>query len=759
MAQALERERRLYTVLGLEDGASVDEVRKAYKQKALQCHPDKNPNDEEAAELFKLINQAQQVLTDPAKKAHYDSVVLNSETVKFAQRAYRDTHYKDVDEARRHREQELYRKRANRDPSRQGEARRSVNMSDEKREFLQRRDKEREKELASKMARDRDTQRQQELERQRRGETAKQRTEEGRKREGERRARLERTKQLEQDSRFHEDETRRARLESEKLKQEEARKRELERQMVRRQKQLERMKEQRKQEEEDSFYQSLVDARKDIETTEGSHRKLVLAEQAKLRRVLAESGRQGMRSIAQNAELFDLENQEEDERNVIQEEYNFDNECNKECLSEWGNRMTLEDEQIIARGALVRNCVSIAHKLDTCVRNKRALEAEEEALRPAVVFEEQLPHALYDLLFKEVQYRVDLSNSYQTGSQYILTQLHIGKYRITARSRVSAAEVESRAYLCSSEEEGYRMLALEARLLSLTRQEGMSRRQVEIQAQRELDESLALRALRQKKREEEEMRIQRAFDEKLRVEALEREVERLRSDKVSLQHELQISTDCCEDLKIQAQQEAEEHRQQLTELREENRVLREEIKSFNTGGSTHGETLSFEDASSGRSSTFQPRISPTDYEAPPKTEAKSPQSPKGTFTRQRTKSPTTPSTPSHRKRSASNTNASKTTSPSPAGTKRSSVSKVHVRRRSSCHGAPTKSPSGRSSVTATRRTIDHSKSPDRPSREHSFAASCGTPNKTANSVFPSYPRDGASVNRMLMQNDPNARQF
>lgn len=61
-----------YEVLGLEKGASDDEIKKAFRKLAIKYHPDKNPGDKKAEESFKEINEAYQVLSDPQKKAQYD---------------------------------------------------------------------------------------------------------------------------------------------------------------------------------------------------------------------------------------------------------------------------------------------------------------------------------------------------------------------------------------------------------------------------------------------------------------------------------------------------------------------------------------------------------------------------------------------------------------------------------------------------------------------------------------------------------------
>ncbi|NWX91204.1 DJC17 protein, partial [Nothoprocta ornata] len=67
-------QRDLYGLLGVGEKASEKEVKKAYRQKALTCHPDKNPDDPKAAEIFHQLSQALAVLTDAAARAAYDKV-------------------------------------------------------------------------------------------------------------------------------------------------------------------------------------------------------------------------------------------------------------------------------------------------------------------------------------------------------------------------------------------------------------------------------------------------------------------------------------------------------------------------------------------------------------------------------------------------------------------------------------------------------------------------------------------------------------
>ena len=64
--------RDYYEVLGVEKNATADEIKKAYRKKAIQYHPDKNPGDKEAEEKFKEAAEAYDVLSDPQKRQRYD---------------------------------------------------------------------------------------------------------------------------------------------------------------------------------------------------------------------------------------------------------------------------------------------------------------------------------------------------------------------------------------------------------------------------------------------------------------------------------------------------------------------------------------------------------------------------------------------------------------------------------------------------------------------------------------------------------------
>lgn len=67
-----ENKRDYYEVLGIQKGAAEDEIKKAFKKKAREFHPDLHPDDPTCEEKFKEVNEAYEVLSNPDKKQRYD---------------------------------------------------------------------------------------------------------------------------------------------------------------------------------------------------------------------------------------------------------------------------------------------------------------------------------------------------------------------------------------------------------------------------------------------------------------------------------------------------------------------------------------------------------------------------------------------------------------------------------------------------------------------------------------------------------------
>ncbi len=93
--------RDYYEVLGVSKEASADEIKKAYRKKAMQYHPDRNPGDKEAEEKFKEAAEAYDVLSNPDKKARYDQfghAGMGNEASDFSGMNFNDifSHFADI---------------------------------------------------------------------------------------------------------------------------------------------------------------------------------------------------------------------------------------------------------------------------------------------------------------------------------------------------------------------------------------------------------------------------------------------------------------------------------------------------------------------------------------------------------------------------------------------------------------------------------------------------------------------------------------
>ncbi|XP_050533559.1 dnaJ homolog subfamily C member 17 [Daktulosphaira vitifoliae] len=91
----------LYDILEIQQCATEKEIKTAYRKKALQCHPDKNPDNPKAAQLFLQLSKILAVLTDKAARAAYDKLVNAKIAAKLREKEYDSKRKKLIDDLAR----------------------------------------------------------------------------------------------------------------------------------------------------------------------------------------------------------------------------------------------------------------------------------------------------------------------------------------------------------------------------------------------------------------------------------------------------------------------------------------------------------------------------------------------------------------------------------------------------------------------------------------------------------------------------------
>ncbi|RKZ30355.1 molecular chaperone DnaJ, partial [bacterium] len=73
----------LYEILGVSPDTSMEEIKRAYRKRAKECHPDANPNDPDAERRFKELSEAYSILSDPQKRRQYDTFGTTGRDIGF----------------------------------------------------------------------------------------------------------------------------------------------------------------------------------------------------------------------------------------------------------------------------------------------------------------------------------------------------------------------------------------------------------------------------------------------------------------------------------------------------------------------------------------------------------------------------------------------------------------------------------------------------------------------------------------------------
>ncbi len=92
----MAEKRDYYEVLGVNKNAGENDIKKAYRKMAMKYHPDTNPDNKEAEEKFKEVNEAYSVLSDPEKKARYDQYGFAGTDPNFGAGGFGDMDFGDI---------------------------------------------------------------------------------------------------------------------------------------------------------------------------------------------------------------------------------------------------------------------------------------------------------------------------------------------------------------------------------------------------------------------------------------------------------------------------------------------------------------------------------------------------------------------------------------------------------------------------------------------------------------------------------------
>ena len=93
----MENFRNYFEILGVDQNASVADIKQAFRQQARKYHPDLNPGDKAAEEKFKLLGEAYEVLSDPDRRSQYEQYSSFWQQNGFRQRVSNKFSFKDID--------------------------------------------------------------------------------------------------------------------------------------------------------------------------------------------------------------------------------------------------------------------------------------------------------------------------------------------------------------------------------------------------------------------------------------------------------------------------------------------------------------------------------------------------------------------------------------------------------------------------------------------------------------------------------------